>query len=725
MELPISIFKKRNLFSSTQRFIFPALILVFQFNFSFSQGPVIAWQNTIGGSDGDILWTLINTADGGSALGGYSSSGISGDKTEVNQGGIDFWVIKLLEDGEIDWQNTIGGSGDEYLYSIDQTTDGGLIVCGYSNSGISGDKTEPSQGTYDYWVVKLDINGTVEWQNTIGGNSDDIPKFIIQTSDGGYFVGGNSNSGISGDKTEAAIGIGSLPDYWVLKLDNAGNIEWQNTIGGVGSDYLNSIEQTSDGGYILGGYSNSGVSGDKTEASAGNYDYWVVKLNNTGIIEWQNTIGGSLIDILFSINQTSNGGYLLAGYSTSGISGDKTEMTLGPTDYWILHLNGIGVIEWQNTIGGNGSDLALSAIETIDGGFAVVGYSDSGISGDKTDAGFGLSDYWGVKLNSIGSVEGQFTLGGSEYDYGQAIAQTADEGYLIGGFSSSGISGNKTEASAGLNDIWVIKLSLPGCLPEICNGLDDDCNGFIDDGITETITIAAGGPTTFCQGNNVLLTATHTGTSLQWKKNGINIPGAISATYTATKSGNYTCETSSICGSATSLTINVLVKKKPAANITPSGPTTFCAGGSVTLLANLGAGLTYQWYLGASEIAGATTTTYTATTAGNYKCKVTRTATGCFKFSNIITVTVPCKVEEELHTGFTLYPNPASSIITLDFFDHNEKTIYLKNELGINLQTISTSEKSINLNVNELAAGIYFIHLEDGIHSVVQKFIKQ
>ena len=115
-------------------------------------------------------------------------------------------------------------------------------------------------------------------------------------------------------------------------------IEWQNTIGGSGNDELQSINQTSDGGYILSGYSNSGISGDKTEASQGSNDYWVVKLNSLGVIEWQNTIGGSSDDRLYSINKTSDGGYILGGRSSSGISGDKTEASQGSNDYWVVKL---------------------------------------------------------------------------------------------------------------------------------------------------------------------------------------------------------------------------------------------------------------------------------------------------------------------------------------------------------------------------------------------------
>jgi hypothetical protein len=344
---------------------------------------------------------------------------------------------------EIEWQNTIGGSSGDYLFSTQQTTDGGYILGGYSASGISGDKTEALLGYVDYWVIKLNSTGAIEWQNTIGGNITDILFSLQQTADGGYILGGYSYSNISGDKTEASLGIS---DYWVIKLNSAGAIEWQNTIGGSNYDFLQSIQQTSDGGYILGGYSDSDISGDKTEASLGNYNYWVVKFNSIGAIEWQSTIGGNDYDLLYSIQQTDDEGYILGGWSGSDISGDKTEASM-VGDYWVVKLNSTGAIEWQNTIGGNSSDVLRSIRQTTDGGYILGGYSETGISGDKTEASLGISDYWVIKLNSIGAIEWQNTIGGSSIDELHCIQQTVDGGFILGGFSFSGVSGDKTEAS--------------------------------------------------------------------------------------------------------------------------------------------------------------------------------------------------------------------------------------------------------------------------------------
>ena len=435
------------------------LLLLFCWgNVIVAQSPEIAWQNTIGGSNDDQLRSVIQTSDGGYLLGGYSFSGISGDKTEPVIGSYDYWVLKLSVTGDIAWQNTIGGSSIDYLNAVIQTSDGGYLIGGYSSSGISGDKIESGLGGYDYWVVKLDAGGAITWQNTIGGSEDDYLNAVIQTSDGGYLLGGHSLSGVSGDKTEPNLGN---DDYWVVKLDADGAIIWQNTIGGSSHDILRYVIQLSDGGYLLGGNSGSGISGDKTEPGLGDNDYWVVKLDADGAIIWQNTIGGSSNDILRSVIQTSDGGYLIGGDSGSGVSGDKTEPSPGGgSDYWVVKLDTSGVIVWQNTIGGASQYILYSVIQTNDGGFLLGGYSYSGVSGDKTEPSWD-GDYWVLQLDGGGAIIWQNTIGGSSYEELYSVIQTSDGGFLLGGNSYSEISGDKTEPSLGAWDYWVIKLAGP------------------------------------------------------------------------------------------------------------------------------------------------------------------------------------------------------------------------------------------------------------------------
>ncbi|MBL0281388.1 MAG: T9SS type A sorting domain-containing protein [Bacteroidetes bacterium] len=698
--------------------VFTFVALLFGIN-GFCQAPGIEWQNTIGGSNLDQLRTIKITSDGNYIIGGRSFSGISGDKTEAVVGSEDFWILKLDVLGNIIWQNTIGGITSDVLNTINQTNDGGYIIGGNSSSGISGDKSEASLGMDDYWVVKLDSLGIIQWQNTIGGSGDEYLKVVIQTNDNGYILGGDTDSPISGDKTDINFG---LEDYWVIKLDSMGAIEWQKTFGGDKQDWLNDIIETEDGGVLIGGNSNSGISGNKSEPNYGiGSDYWIIKLDPTGNLEWQKAIGGDRGEGLSAIYKTNDSAYIIGGHSYSGISGVKTEINIGFNDFWITKINLSGEIIWQKTIGGTSSDYLMGISPTMHNGIIACGYSNSDISGDKSEDSRGIWDIWIVKLDSLGQLVWENTISGNDDEAAYEIIQTSDAGYIIGGYSDSDIAYDKTEGTVGgsiYDDYWVLKL-LPDCI-----------------GITETIAISAGGPTTFCQGGNVLLTATYSGATVQWKKNGTNIPGATSPTYLVTTKGTYTCETTSVCDTELSTGIFVNVQKNPPAAITAGGPTTFCAGGSVILTANAGGGLSYQWYKGASLIAGATSINYTATIAGNYKCRVTKTATGCFKNSNVINVSVPCK-EGVLTTNektITIAPNPNNGTFMLDvlFIEPKElnpetATVEIYNPLSqlIFTQQLPVLDNAIheNISINNLAAGIYQVKIIFAENSYTQQLL--
>ncbi|MBK9730997.1 MAG: T9SS type A sorting domain-containing protein [Chitinophagaceae bacterium] len=417
------------------------LLIILRSSFAVAQitAPDIAWQKTIGGNGTDQLYAVIQTIDDGYLLGGYSSSGISGDKTEVCQGNNDYWAIKLDATGNMEWQNTIGGSAIDNLYNVIESTDGGYFLVGTSGSGISGDKTEAVQGL---WEVKLDGTGSIAWQKSSSVLYFDKSS-AIQTSDGGYLVGCTRIDWSDYDT-----------DYFVVKLDASGNFQWQNTmVGGYTPDYLHAIVQSDDGGYLLCGSSSGGNGPDYYN------DYLVVKLDASGNTQWENYIGGDSYDELYSVVKTADGGYLLGGYSYSGISGEKTEASQGSNDYWVVRLDAAGSIQWQNTIGGSGEDMLHAVVLTSDNGYLLGGTSASGISGDKTEASKGSSDYWVVKLDVSGNIEWQKTIGGDLLDDLNSLEQSTDGSYLLGGYSSSGISGDKTEVSKGGNDYWVVKLN--------------------------------------------------------------------------------------------------------------------------------------------------------------------------------------------------------------------------------------------------------------------------
>ena len=420
--------------------------------------PVIKNQLTIGGTFNDEFRSMYPTKDGGYIVGGSSASFKSGEKTQNSRGSFDYWVVKLDRKGNIEWDKTIGGSGWEKLSALQQTSDGGYILGGTSNSNISGEKTQNSySSTDDYWVVKLDPSGNIQWDKTIGGSRYDYLRALQQTTDGGYILGGYSESNISGDKTQNSHSLSN--DYWVVKLDPLGNIQWDKTIGGNLEDYLFSLQQTTEGGYILGGYSYSDKSGEKTQNGRGGNDYWVVKLNSLGSIQWDKTIGGSSSDDLLSLDQTRDGGYILGGYSYSNKSGEKTEDSRGYFDYWAVKINGSGKIEWDKTIGGSSDDDLQSIKQTIDGGYILGGYSKSDNSGEKTENSRGGDDYWVVKLNGKGKFQWDKTIGGTGTDYLYSVNEVGRNWFLLGGTSSSGVSGDKTEPTRGRTDYWMVLLN--------------------------------------------------------------------------------------------------------------------------------------------------------------------------------------------------------------------------------------------------------------------------
>lgn len=712
------------------------LLMISNF-YCFAQLPVIQWENTIGTSKEDLTGLGIPTSDGGYIVGASSEGGVSGDKTDPAFGALDYWVIKLDVSGNIVWQKVYGGSGQDYLSAIMQTQDGGFIIGGTSSSIISGNKTEPCYGSNDYWVIKIDSLGIIEWQKTLGGTSNDDLAVIKQLNDGNFLIAGSSYSPISGNKTEKSFVGGQ--DYWVVKLDTSGNILWQNDIGGTSSDNLYSAAATTDGGCILAGWSMSANTGDKNENTVGSGDFWIVKLNSAGNISWQNDIGGTGFDQAQGIIQTSDGGYLISGSSTSNISGDKTENGYGENDAWIIKLNPSGNIQWQKTLGGSWNDYGIALTEVSDGGYMIATESGSVISGNKTSAFLGgLCDIWMVRLSHTGNILWDAVVGGNYDDRLEAIIATPDGGYLISSYSNSEIGDQKSEDPIedlilyGLIDIWMVKLAPENCTSEFCNGIDDDCNGVVDDGLSFSISISASGPTTFCNGETVLLNATGDGPNFKWKKNGTYIPGANSSTYTANKSGSYTCETFDYCTIVESSPIVVTVNKLPNATITAGGPTTFCAGGSVVLSANTGGGLTYQWYKGVNPQTGATMPNFTATLNGNYKCKVTKTATGCFKYSNVIAVSVPCKeglpageAGEMIENEINIYPNPATKYITIETNNNEPKSVILYDALGKVVDDISTNENSIIIDVKNLPAGIYIVKIKNGNSIITQNFVKQ
>ena len=225
-------------------------------------------------------------------------------------------MLKLDSNGTVQWEKTYGGTDSDSARSIQQTSDGGYIVAGRTLSY--------GAGGWDFWIIKLNSSGTVQWEKTYGGSFTDIARSIQQTSDGVYIVAGQTNS----------FGAGSA-DFLIIKLNSSGVVQWEKTYGGSGGDATYSIQQTSDGGYVVTG-------------TAGNSDAWVLKLDSSGAVQWEKTYYDSIdsrSNIPHSIQQTSDGGYIVAGY-TSSVFGYMDSRI----NYWVLKLDSSGAVQWEKNL---------------------------------------------------------------------------------------------------------------------------------------------------------------------------------------------------------------------------------------------------------------------------------------------------------------------------------------------------------------------------------------
>jgi hypothetical protein len=307
------------------------------------------WDKTFGGSSYDEANAVQQTSDGGYILAGETYS--------FGTGSYDAWLIKTDANGNKAWDKTFGGSSSDGASSVQQTSDGGYILAGSTNSY--------GAGYDDAWLIKTDANGNKVWDKTFGGSSGDYAYAVQQTSDGGYILAGYTNS----------YGAGYI-DAWLIKTDANGNKVWDKTFGGSLEDGAYAVQQTSDGGYILAGYTRS--------FGVGVWDAWLIKTDANGNKVWDKPFGGRDIDCAYAVQQTSDGGHILAGYTLS--------FGAGHADAWLIKTDANGNKVWDKTFGGSSSDGAWSVQQTSDDGYILAGETSSfgDVNGDawliKTDA---------------------------------------------------------------------------------------------------------------------------------------------------------------------------------------------------------------------------------------------------------------------------------------------------------------------------------------------------
>jgi hypothetical protein len=363
---------------------------------------LLRFTQTFGGSSGDEGNSVQQTTDGGYIITGSTRS--FGDSHG------DVWLIKTDSEGQEQWNQTFGGSTNDLGYSVQQTTDGGYIITGSTRSY--------GNGSYDVWLIKTDSNGDTLWTNTFGGSYNEQGYSVQQTTDGGYIITGSTQS----------YGNGSY-DVWLIKTDSEGQEQWNQTFGGSDTERGYSVQQTTDGGYIIVGIDKPG----------GDAFTWVIKTDSEGQEQWNQTFGGETdgSSSWHSIQQTTDGGYIIATSITN------------PQYYssWLIKTDSEGQEQWNQIFGVVDlvDYMSASVQQTADGGYIITG-STSSLNGND--------DVWLIKTDSEGQEQWNQTFGGSDTERGYSVQQTADGGYIITGSTRS--YGN------GYEDVWLIKTDSQG-----------------------------------------------------------------------------------------------------------------------------------------------------------------------------------------------------------------------------------------------------------------------
>jgi hypothetical protein len=414
-----------------------------------SQLPAaIQWAKCYGGSNSENAFAVKPTHDGGYILAGTTNSIDTGDVYGFHGGMSDYWVVKTDSAGTLKWQKCLGGTSQDVARDILVTSDGGYVVAGWTQSN-DGD-VSGNFGSWDYWIIKLDSAGNIQWQKCHGGTGQDQAYSIQQTSDGGYIMTGYANS------TDGEVSGGhGVMDYWVLKLDAAGNFQWQKPLGGCCDDRGHSVFQCFDKGYIVAGQTNSNdfdVTGNH-----GSFDCWIVKLDTVGIIQWEHCFGSSGSEIAWSIIQAKDSGYVFVGEANGFNDGDVSGNHGG--DFWLVKLDTAGQLQWQKCLGGSSADKAYCVRQTHDGGYVMAGNSTS--NDYDVSSNHGNGDFWIVKTDSAGNLQWQECLGGTRGEIANSIEETSDGGFIVAGGAASydgDVIGNH---GVNQNDFWLVKLAPP------------------------------------------------------------------------------------------------------------------------------------------------------------------------------------------------------------------------------------------------------------------------
>ena len=381
------------------------LLLIVLFSISENLSAQIRFQEVIGESDDDRGRSIRHTSDNGFvAIGSTYSFGA---------GGMDVYLIKTDSYGLISWSKTFGATGEDDGRGICQTSDGGYAVIGSTNSF--------GAGLDDLYLLKVNASGNLVWSTAIGGAGEDYGFIVEETSDGGLIGVGHTDSYGGGGN-----------DVYLVKTNSGGVVQWTKTFGSTGDERGFSVIQTKDGGYAIGGYT--------TSYGAGGADVYLIKTDANGDAQWTKTFGGAFDDQAFSIAQCSDNGYVLTGFANKG------NATSIDNDMYLVRTDANGNLSWAKTFGGNQDDEGNVVRQTVDGGFAVFGFESS--------LGFGSYDACLLKTDANGNVVFNKAYGGTDDDFAISGHYLADNTYVLSGFSAS--------SGAGSFDVSIIKTDANG-----------------------------------------------------------------------------------------------------------------------------------------------------------------------------------------------------------------------------------------------------------------------
>jgi hypothetical protein len=669
-------------------------------------------------------------------------------------GNRDIFILKLNSVGNFVWAKNVGGIGDDKGYGIALDNSGNIYTTGYFYGTSDFD---PGAGTFnlstagsiDIFILKLDAGGNFLWAKNMRGTDSDYGLSITTDISGNVYSTGYFGGTADFDPSAATFNLTAIGnvDMFISKLDVSGNFVWAKLIGGSSYEQGYSVATDGSGNVYTTGIFEGTVDFDPGAAtfnltSAGSYDFFISKLNASGNFVWTKQFGGTGGDFGQSIKTDASGNIYCTGYFNAALDFDPSPATFnltpaGSYDVFILKLNTSGNLVWANQLGGitsdQGSAIAINGTDIYTTGtFTGTADFDPG-AGTYNVTPYGNPDVFVHKMS-------QCTLPGASITPSGTTAFCSGSFVILNANTGAGLNYqwklNTADISGATNSTYTATAagSYTVVLTNLCGTATSSATTVTVNPLP-SVTVTPVGPTTFCSGGSVVLNAPVTSNrSYQWKKGANLISSATLSSYTATTGGNYrvivtntVTGCSKTTGSATVVTVNAL----PTATITPQGPTTFCAGGSVVLAANTGTGLTYKWKKGSNFISGASLSNYTATIGGTYKVEVTNSI-GCSKLSAGVVVSVPCKLDGSetvpiaIGIDVQVYPNPSSGDFVFEIQNENAKkvSISIYDVIGRMISSDDMFDWQFTIYNSQLTPGIYSAVVIQGEYKKVIRLVK-